>query len=343
MKLYHLSHIDLDGYGCQYITNEYFKDINFYNSNYGNEITQKLEQIMSDIKKDDEKEAKLLITDLNLSMEQANLLQKLVENEKEKRDIKLTLLDHHKTGRECAQKFEWYYLDEKRCATKITYDYFSKKFEKNDRLSKFADVTNAIDIWLSDDKYFELGKVCLKLVSDAKEVNRVMFPRENNEYIFSMIKNSQEYYDKAGANIALDNALHKIKKKFFKGFSKDDTLDNLVSKYVVDLLTKKKEQMSINYKGAKGILTYSISNVSVIGNDFLVNNPDFDFFMNINARRNISLRGNGKVDVSIIASELGEGGGHANASGGIIKSFKDSFLYENIKKQVEDAIYKVTN
>ncbi len=343
MKLYHLSHIDLDGYGCQYITNEYFKDINFYNSNYGNEITQKLEQIMSDIEKDDEKEAKILITDLNLSMEQAKMLQKLVEDEKEERDIKLTLLDHHKTGRECAQNFDWYYLDEKRCAAKITYDYFSKKYGKNEKLSKFADITNAIDIWLSDDKYFELGKVCLKLVSDAKEVNRVMFPRENNEYIFSMIKNSQEYYDKAGANIALDNALHKIKKKFFKGFSKDDTLDNLVSKYVVDLLTKKKEQMSINYKGAKGILTYSISNVSVIGNDFLVNNPDFDFFMNINARRNISLRGNGKVDVSIIASELGEGGGHANASGGIIKSFKDSFLYENIKKQVEDAIYKVTN
>ena len=340
MKLYHLSHIDLDGYGCQLITKEYFKNTNFYNSNYGNEITQKIEQIFSDIEKDDKDKVIILITDLNLTLQQAKMLDEKVKNSQ--RDIELLLLDHHKTGRECAEKFEWYNLDEKRCATKITYDYFSKKFYPNDKLKKFSDVTNAIDIWLSDDKYFELGKVCLKIVSDAKEVNRVMFPKENNEYIFSMLENSYEYYDKAGANIALDNAIHKLKKRFFKGFSKDDTLDNLVSKYVVELLTKKKDQMSINYKGAKGILTYAITNVSVIGNDFLVKNPDFDFFMNINARRNISLRGNGKVDVSVIANELGEGGGHANASGGIIKSFKDSFLYENIKKQVEDTIYKVT-
>lgn len=341
MKLYHLSHIDLDGYGCQLITKEYYKDINFYNSNYGNEITQKIEQIFNDIEKDNKDKSFILITDLNLTMQQANDLDKKVK--KSEKDIELLLLDHHKTGLECAQKFDWYNLDEKRCATKITYDHFSKEFHPNDKLKKFADVTNAIDIWLTNDKYFELGKVCLKLVSDAKEVNRVIFPRENNQYIFSMLENSYEYYDKSASNIALDNALHKLKKKFFKGFSKDDTLDNLVSKYVVELLTKKKDEMSINYKGAKGILTYAITNVSVIGNDFLVKNPDFDFFLNINARRNISLRGNGKVDVSVMAKELFEGGGHANASGGILKSYKDSFLYENIKKQVEDAIYKAEN
>ncbi len=341
MKLYHLSHIDLDGYGCQMVTKEYYKDINFYNSNYGNEITQKIEQIFYDIEKNDKEKNIILITDLNLSFEQATILDKQIKDEK--RDIELILLDHHKTGRECSKKFDWYFLDEKRCATKITYDYFSKKFIKNEKLAKFVDVTNAIDIWLSNDKYFELGKVCLKLVSDSKEVNRVMFPKENNEYIFSMLENSYEYYNQAKANIALDNALHKLKKKFFKGFSIDDTLDNLISKYIVALLANKKEQMSIYYKGAKGILTYSISNVSVIGNDFLVKNPDFDFFLNINSRRNISLRGNGKVDVSIIAGELGGGGGHANASGGIIKSFKDSFLYDTIKKQVEDAIKKIEN
>ncbi len=338
MKLYHLSHIDLDGYGCQFVTKKYYKDINFYNSNYGNEITQKISQILSDIEKDAKEKNIILITDLNLSMQQATALDKKI-NESNK-EIEIILLDHHKTGRECAEKFDWYYLDESRCATKITYDYFSKKFFHDDRLKKFSEVTNAIDIWLSKDKYFELGKVCLKLVSDAKEVNRVMFPRENNEYIFSMIENSYDFYDKTQANIALDNALHKLKKKFFKGFSADDTLDNLVSKYVVDLLTKKKDEMSISYKGAKGILTYSISNVSVIGNDFLVKNPDFDFFMNINARRNISLRGNGKVDVSIIAAELAEGGGHANASGGTLKGFKDSFLYDDIKEQVKNSIEK---
>ena len=29
-KIYHLSHIDLDGYGCQMVTNHYFDNIEFF-------------------------------------------------------------------------------------------------------------------------------------------------------------------------------------------------------------------------------------------------------------------------------------------------------------------------
>ena len=35
MTIHHLSHTDLDGYGAQVITNHYFKNVKFYNSNYG--------------------------------------------------------------------------------------------------------------------------------------------------------------------------------------------------------------------------------------------------------------------------------------------------------------------
>ncbi|RDU61436.1 phosphoesterase, partial [Helicobacter sp. MIT 14-3879] len=35
MKVFHLSHIDLDGYGCQLVSREFFQDIVFYNANYG--------------------------------------------------------------------------------------------------------------------------------------------------------------------------------------------------------------------------------------------------------------------------------------------------------------------
>ncbi|EHD3994754.1 3'-to-5' oligoribonuclease B, partial [Campylobacter jejuni] len=37
MKIYHLSHTDLDGYACQFIVKFYFKNVKFYNSNYGKE------------------------------------------------------------------------------------------------------------------------------------------------------------------------------------------------------------------------------------------------------------------------------------------------------------------
>ncbi len=39
MKIYHLSHTDLDGYACQFVVNFYFKNVVFFNSNYGREIS----------------------------------------------------------------------------------------------------------------------------------------------------------------------------------------------------------------------------------------------------------------------------------------------------------------
>jgi oligoribonuclease NrnB/cAMP/cGMP phosphodiesterase (DHH superfamily) len=57
MNIYHLSHIDLDGYGCQYLTNRCFESIKFYNANYGNEIKARLEEIVSHIKQDSPKKS----------------------------------------------------------------------------------------------------------------------------------------------------------------------------------------------------------------------------------------------------------------------------------------------
>ena len=53
MKIYHLSHTDLDGYACQFIVNFYFKNVKFYNSNYGKEINENFNSIIGDIEKDE--------------------------------------------------------------------------------------------------------------------------------------------------------------------------------------------------------------------------------------------------------------------------------------------------
>ncbi len=45
MKIYHLSHTDLDGYSAQLVTSFYLKNIKFYNSNYGKEIDDKFAHI----------------------------------------------------------------------------------------------------------------------------------------------------------------------------------------------------------------------------------------------------------------------------------------------------------
>lgn len=334
MQIYHLSHTDLDGYGAQTITNHYFKDIKFYNSNYGKEIDEKFNEILSNL--GDEKSL-ILITDLNLTLAQCEEFEKSLVS----KNAKLILLDHHQSGAECASKFDWYFLDISRCATKITHDFFSAIYGVDERLKKFSDVVNAVDIWLKDDENFEMGKVCLGLIANAKEINKVMFEEQSTQYIFYLIKRAREFFNDKNDYIRLDEAIFKFKKDFFRN-QKDDTLSNLISDYVVNLLTKNRERFEIKYNEFRGILTYNIGNTSVIGNDFLVANDDIDFFIDVTSKKTLSFRANGKVDVSQMAKNLVGGGGHVNASGGMFAGFKDSFNYENIKAQMVDLITKKT-
>ena len=51
MKLFHISHTDLDGYGCQLITKEFFKDGFFFNATYGVEVNLSIEKALEELTK----------------------------------------------------------------------------------------------------------------------------------------------------------------------------------------------------------------------------------------------------------------------------------------------------
>lgn len=330
MKIYHISHTDLDGYACQFVANSFIKIDGFLNSNYGKEIDDKFRLALDKIGSE---EGLILITDLNLTFLQAEKFEELAA----KQGVKLLLLDHHKTGKDSEAKFPWYYLDEERCATKITYDFFAKIYGENEQLACFVEVVNAVDIWLSDDPNFELGKVCMGLISLSKEVNKILFEQEHTDYIFYLLEKMSEFVGEEEAHIKLDNASHAIKKEFFKA-QKDDTLANLISAFLVKLLTAQKERLSVEYNGYKGLLTHNIGNISVVGNEFLLENEDFDFFMDVTSKKTISFRSNDKVDVSQMAGVLLGGGGHANAAGGFFSGFKECYDYESVKRQIVGLI-----
>jgi oligoribonuclease NrnB/cAMP/cGMP phosphodiesterase (DHH superfamily) len=170
-RVYHLSHIDLDGYGCQYLTTRCFETIECYNANYGPEVKARLEEIVKQIEQDkflhgDTEEYLILITDLNLTTKEANWIEK----EAIRIGAKLQLLDHHGTGAQVAERFAWYLLDTKRSATRITYDWLQQHygFDPEGNYANIVKAINAIDIWLDDDEYFEFGKVCLGMISGAR-------------------------------------------------------------------------------------------------------------------------------------------------------------------------------
>ncbi|MDD3770968.1 phosphoesterase [Sulfuricurvum sp. IAE1] len=337
---HHLSHIDLDGYSCQLVMAQTPHTMISYNANYGAEVMDRLEEIIESLKKN-KQEATILITDLNLYPEEAKWLNNEVNRLNDNGwNVTITLLDHHGSGRETAAQYPWYYLDTERCATKITYDYACEHYglERGGWLEAFVAVVNAVDLWKQNEEAdFEYGKVCMRLISEARELSRVMFGDEDRAYKLALLEQAAQMRDLPNAPIVLDEALHKMKKEFFKD-GVDNTLDNLSTKYIVALLGTKRSVMTIYYKGWRGFLSYGLGNTSIIGNGFLTEYPDYDFIVDVGTRGTMSLRGHNRVDVAQMAGEWVGGGGHPNAAGGRIQGFKEQFRYDKVKRQMEDML-----
>ncbi|MDF1876058.1 phosphoesterase, partial [Sulfurimonas sp. SAG-AH-194-I05] len=339
-RIHHLSHIDLDGYSCQFVMQYTPYTITNYNANYGAEVKSKLDIILENIKEENVS-AMILITDLNLTADEARwLTTQVYKMTSNKQDVIITLLDHHGSGAESAKKHDWYYLDESRCATKIVYDYVKEHFEFDEPswMEQYVNTVNAVDLWKQEEvANFELGKVCMRLVTETRELNRVMFADEDSNYKLTLLKEATQYLQKENAPIALDENIHAIKKNFFRD-GDDNTLDNLATKYVVKLLGAKRATHTIYYKGYKGYLSYGVGNTSIVGNGFLLAYPEYDFIVDVSYRGAMSLRANYKVSVAQIAKEWAGGGGHPNASGGRIMGFKEQYRYDKVKQQIEFLI-----
>lgn len=337
---YHLSHIDLDGYSCQLVMRYTPFTIHSYNANYGAEVVERLNQIL-EVLSTTKAPSTILISDLNLTMDESRTLDRKVNELNDKgHDIIITLLDHHGSGQASADKYSWYYLDTTRCATKIVYDYAKEHYELNapEWLEGYVDIVNAVDLWKQEEHdNFEYGKVCMRLVNETRELNRVIFDKEDREYKLSLLLTAAKMSTNENAPIVLDEAIHKIKKEFFKE-NEDNTLDNLATKYIVSLLGSKRKEMTIYYKGYKGFLSYGVGNTSIVGNGFLTTYDEYDFIVDVSYRGTMSLRANNKVSVADISKEWANGGGHPNAAGGRIQGFKEQYRYDKVKLQIEKLI-----
>lgn len=345
LPTYHLSHIDLDGYACQLVTSEIFGNIEYYNSNYGAEVHTRLRDILKCI--DEKKEAcNILISDLNLTLDESKFIDKAVAQRNEEGiSVTLLLLDHHGSGQESADIYEWYRLDVTRCATKIVYDHAVEHWdispELQSWLSPFVDIVNAVDIWLMhEEDNFEYGKVCLRLVSESRELNRYLFDKEDRAYKFALLKEAAKMANVDDAAIVLDEKIHSMKKNFFR-VDVNNTLDGLATSYIVKLVELYKEMFTIYFRGHKGILTFSLGNTSIIGNGILRANDDVDFVIDVGGRGTLSLRADDKIDVSVLAKELAGGGGHPNASGGRLKNFRDKYIYADVKEYILDTLNNI--
>lgn len=340
-NVFHLSHNDLDGYGSQVVVNSVLDNVKFFNSGYGPSIKVELEKIFA-LSDSSEKKSIILITDLNLDMEIAIWLDGEVAS---RGGVELLLLDHHNNGKNVASEFNWYNLNDKYCATKLTYFYFKSMLRKNSLIKAFASIINNYDLWKEDNTNFYIGKCLNYALFNIGYAFPKELPEEKRNFILYFLPLVTSFLIKGVSVNKMEKELFSILKLgYIKDtipeelfFNENILIDDKYNHYTYELLKDKLEV--INIGGIRFLLFYAFDgnifqNISHIFNS---NRTNFDACISVSESGGISLRSKGKEDiynVSKIAQTYFNGNGHFNASGGSICNYEKNkkYTYEEVKK-----------
>lgn len=345
-RVYHLSHIDLDGYGSQFVTRAVFPEIYFENSDYGDGILIKFAQLVELYRRHTELDAEtrpqalFLITDLNLTPALAKAISEALAPFGDR--VSLLLLDHHGTGAEVAKRNDWYHLDTEWCSVMLTFRRFEPLIPCAHYvfLENFARHVNAVDLWKTDEPEFKAANLLAALVHDLRDFIPESLSDLAREYRFHMIANVIRQVQSGGTLRALEQSVLTVRESFLLAqripasvvMDEDCALQDKYFTLVVETIlnTWSSEVVEFSHEGLKGAILYGypkgiFQNVS---NLLLHRRKDVDFFVNLTPNGYLSFRSVG-VNVSSIAAQYFSGGGHPCASGGRIPG---TF------KQKEDAV-----
>lgn len=308
---YHLSHIDLDGFGAQYITANVVKgELKFLNCNYG-EIFETIATIKDIITDND----MLLITDINLTKGEAVMIDAL----QKEIGFDLQLLDHHGTGKDVAPLYDWYHLDTSICGTMITFQHFGSPKE----LEFFAEIVNAYDLWKQDHKFFSKGKMLTRIVDDYAFDFPAVLVQERAEFIIAALDNAYQLLQKGMSVAIIENHRYFIERNLFLDGNPDN--DDLTLHEIKVLAFTEKimnlETPIYTVVEWNGYTTYVFTGLSRIfqtfSNKILMDNDDIDIAVNISSRGTMSIRSRRTdLDLGQMSKKAFGGGGHPQASGG---------------------------
>ncbi len=327
--IFSLSHTDLDGYGAQTVIENSLDvslglKIEYINANYG-EVNQKLKYIIRKILKDKLKKYVILITDLGLDEKQAAKVSDFV-NGNSNIDIKIQLLDHHKTHIHLVKKYDWYYVDTTRCATKIMYDYlgYSPYIEVDKDLEFMVKLINIYDLWKEDVEDFGKSNFMANTIfTFLPNYPQIVKKHQVYHYMYIIYELAKRLKNDTVQNVQKDifNVCNDYYMNFIEdNYSKDDNMSTEARFYRhLYLLTiseyKHFEKFNIEDKVFKVLYDYGdgFQNVSKY---ILSEIGDVDFLVLVSKTYRVSIRGSKFMDVSKIAEKYFNGGGHKEAAGG---------------------------
>ncbi len=336
--IFSLSHNDLDGYACQYLISKIKTEVMFFNSSYGKAINNNLEKIFEKIKKNDT----LLITDLNLTVEQSDIL----DLKQKEIGFKLILIDHHQTGLPSAKKYKWYNLDISMSATKSLYLFLLEKklIQKSNDLDFLVDCVNSFDMWENEPKnilsnvkiskkdFLTIGSsLSQNIVFSQKDYFPKIFEQENRELIFHLLHNASTLLQNKNI-MYFEEKIYNLIRVFLGGnYKNNNKIEDNVPIHILkaNFLSHKVwskdifKECIIEYKNIeyKGMIFFGLENIfQEFSYELLEKNKDLDFVVNITEFGKMSFRSIKKFKMNYMVADLFGGGGHENACGALLFS-----------------------
>ena len=352
-RIIHISHNDLDGIGSQFMISRAFYNVHWFNCDY-KDIEYTISQALKQIKMETLAGAPptlFLITDINLTLETAIHLDKQVNSLPS--PPKLLLIDHHATGKDCAEKFDWYQLDTSCCATRLVYQWLKPLLSEElqhylDRLSALVNVT---DLWQTQDPRFNKANLIADLMFADTNMTSDMH-EHNRNYYFHLIEQCFKRIEEGKSVMQIEQDLYQIRLDFLLDAGLDKTLVNdenigLEGKYnhlILDYISKNKlPQIQIEQYKVAIFFRWHGTTYQHVSSMYLDKNPHIDIAMRVGSNARLSIRSRKQnIDVGQLSRQYFNGGGHPQAAGGSL-NVKEIKSVSKALQLIEEATKKTTN
>ena len=245
----------------------------------------------------------IYVVDLNISEELADFIE---ENYKEK----IMIIDHHLS---CNNMNKYSFIEVnaegKESGTSLYYKYLLNNYNNNllnrESTKMLVEHVRTMDI-------YDFSKTSKEEAEKLEMIFKIYGKDRFIDKFYNVIINDLELYSKEDLNLV------ELEKERIKRYIEE------------------KDFMEISLDNKRVGVVFAERYISELGN-YLINKYDYlDYIVLINMDKKISYRGNGKVDLSVIAKKFG-GGGHINAAGNCLPSG----LKEKVIKEIfPDAIIK---
>lgn len=245
----------------------------------------------------------IYVVDLNISEELADFIE---ENYKEK----IMIIDHHLS---CNNMNKYSFIEVnaegKESGTSLYYKYLLNNYNNNllnrESTKMLVEHVRTMDI-------YDFSKTSKEEAEKLEMIFKIYGKDRFIDKFYNVIINDLELYSKEDLNLV------ELEKERIKRYIEE------------------KDFMEISLDNKRVGVVFAERYISELGN-YLINKYDYlDYIVLINMDKKISYRGNGKVDLSVIAKKFG-GGGHVNAAGNCLPSG----LKEKVIKEIfPDAIIK---